>query len=127
MPLVIVILAVWFPDRVVKIENHVAIFQHKIHPAGLENRKKKSCLKKSGLLYYLNLISEVTIKTSDIKVNVRTDQLFVLQKETLILCALESEGNSNVIGQTKACKVSRQGAPQAELCFTSNLQKNTDI
>lgn len=38
--------------------------------------------------------------------NVRPDLLFVSQNETLTLCALESEGDSNVISQTKACEVS---------------------
>lgn len=55
-----------------------------------------------------------------------TDQLFVLQNETLFLCALESKGDSD-ISQAEACEVSWQGTPQAELCFTSNLDKNMDI
>lgn len=124
MPLVIVILFVWFPDLVVEVENDIAIFQHEIHPISLENRKKIFFFNLAPLYY---LISDLTIKTSDFKVNVRTDQVFVLQNETLILCALESEGNSNVISQTKALEVSWQGASQVELCFTSSLHKNMDI
>ena len=59
---------------------------------------------------------------------VMTDQLFVLQNETLVFCALESEGDSNfIISQTETFKVSWQGAFQAELCFARNLEKNKII
>lgn len=50
MPQAIVIYFVWFPDLVVKIENHMAILQLKIHPISLENRMKQRFFKSDQVL-----------------------------------------------------------------------------
>lgn len=58
----------------------------------------------------------------------RTDLLFVLQNETLILWALEPDGHSDwLVCQTEACEVGWQGASQAELRFTGNLEEDMDV
>lgn len=55
--------------------------------------------------------------------NLRTYQILVLQDETLVLCALESEGHRDVVSQTETCQVSWERAPRAELGLTNNLDK----
>lgn len=62
--------------------------------------------------------------TSGIGTHLGADLLLLLQNETLVLCALESEGDGHIPGQTQAWEISRQGAPHAELCFTINLDKH---
>ena len=74
------------------------------------------------------LISKVTTTTSYFKVNVRTDLLTVLQNDTLSLCALEPDGHSDwLVCQTEAIEVGWQGASQAELHFTGNLDEDMDV
>lgn len=51
-----------------------------------------------------NQISLVIV-TLDFKINIRTDLLCLAQNDTLVLCALESNRDSNIISQAKALEV----------------------
>lgn len=124
MPLAIIILFVWFPRFAVQSENHIAIFQFNLHPpVALEDRRKRL---KADQFQPRIWILKVTVEYCKCRVDVRTDRLFVLQNETLILCALEPKGDSDIISQTKACEVRWHRAPLFKLCFTCNLDKNMD-
>ena len=80
----------------------MAIFQFKIYRIRLKKRKNNN---KRFLKLYLTHIQNHEVTKSQLSINRRTDRLGVLQNETLILCALESQGDGEIIGQTKVWEV----------------------
>lgn len=97
MPLAITVLFVRLPHFVVDGENQVAIIQCKIDAISLEKRNARFFFTNLSLSLKSD-VKRCNYKSSDCKMNVRIDLLLVLQNETLILCALESDGDGNVVG-----------------------------
>lgn len=123
MPLAITVFCVRLPHLVVEGENQVAIIQCKIDAISLEKRNARFFFFTQIWASLKSDLKRCNYQRSDCKMNVRTDLLLVLQNETLILCALESERDGNIVGKAKICERRWQRAPQAELGFTSNLEK----